>query len=132
MVKKHSVVALVILGVLGGCHQRQPSGLDPRIPLANPRLYENVRDAKDWRNPILAPLRDGIKLISPAIEGGEKTVKLDQLKDSLRELPVSGWPYGRVVGWQMPDNYQLTPTDAKAILETLYSMGIDFVNLTSD
>src|SRR5262245_22226619 len=49
VVRTSSVIAVVILGLLGGCHHKQSSGLDPSIPQANPRLYQNLRDAKDWR-----------------------------------------------------------------------------------
>jgi len=131
VVKTISVVlALVILGLLGGCHQKQSSGLDPRILPANPRLYENVRDAKDWRNPFLVVLRDGVRLISPAIERGEETIRLDELRDTLRDLPVSAWPYGRVVGWSenslgSGDDFKLIRKNGGTVLETLESMDID-------
>jgi hypothetical protein len=127
MAKRNSVVALVILGLFGGCHQRQSSGLDPRIPAANPSQYEHARD---WRNPKLIVLRDGITLISPAIEGGEKTVTLDHLRDSLKELPLSAWPYGRVVVWQesslrASDDDQVIRKNWGIMLEILESMDID-------
>ena len=109
--------------------QRQSDGLDPRIPLANPQLYKSVRDAKDWRNPFLVVLRDGVRMISPAINGGEKTITLGELRDSLKKLPVSSWPYGRVVGWQensigSGDDTQILRKNAGTVLEILESMGI--------
>jgi len=97
MVKRICVFVLVILGLIGGCGHRRSSDLDPRIPAANQSQYE--RHTRDWRNPFLVVVRDGLELKSPAIEGGEKTITLDRLRDSLKELPVSAWPYGRVVGW---------------------------------
>jgi hypothetical protein len=133
MVKRSCVVALVLLGLLGGCHQRQSSELDQRIPAANPKLYEHVRDAKEWRNPILVVYSDGIRLMSSAIDGGEKTVRLDQLKDSLKELPVSAWPYGRVVGWgenalRSGDDDQIIRRNTERMQEILAAMDVDAVS----
>jgi hypothetical protein len=129
MVKTNSVLALVILGLLGSCHQRRSSELDPRIPAANPGQYEHV-DAKNWRNPYLVVVRDGVTLISTAIAGGEKTITLDQLRDSLKALPVSDWPYGRVVGYQeiavrSGDDDQMIRSNWGMMLEILESMDID-------
>ena len=129
MINRSSVVALVILAMLGGCHQRQSSELDRRIPAANPGQYEHV-DAKNWRNPYLIVVRDGVTLISDAIAGGEKTITLDQLRDSLKALPVSAWPYGRVVGYQeivvrSGDDDQMIHRNWGMMLEILESMGID-------
>jgi len=118
--------------LLGGCHQRRSSEL-PLIPAANSRLYEQVRDAKDWRNPFLLVVRDGVRLKSPAIEGGEKTITLDQLKDSLKELPVSAWPYGRVVGWgenalRSGDDDQIIRRNTERMQEILAAMDVDGVS----
>jgi len=126
MIKRHSVVLLFILVFLGGCHQKQASGLDPRIPAANPAVYESVRDFKDWRNPILMVYSDRIRLMSSATDGGEKTVTLDQLRNSLIELPVSAWPYGRVVDLRSGDDDHLIPGSfAGDLLGILESMDID-------
>jgi len=129
MVKRSCVFVLVFLGLIGGCgHQRRPSDLDPRIPAANQSQYEHVGDA--WRNPFLLVVRDGVRMKSPAIEGGEKTVTLDQLRDSLRELPVSAWPYGRVVAWsesglRSEGDNQLIRRNRGIMLEILELMDID-------
>jgi len=128
VIKRSSVVALVILGLLAGCQRRQSSGLDPRIRRANPDRYEAY--AKNWRNPFLVVVRDGLRLRSSAIEGGEKTITLDQLRDSLKELPVSAWPYGRVVGWQeislrSGDDDQMIRRNWGIMLDILESMDID-------
>ena len=130
MVKRNCVVALVILGLIGGCRHRRSSDLDPRIPAANPSQYEHVGDAKNWRNPFLVVVRDGVRLKSSAIEGGEKTITLDQLRDSLKELPVPARPYGRVVGYQESslrsgDDEQMIRRNWGMMLEILESMDID-------
>jgi len=79
---------------------------------------------------VLGRTQGRIRLISPSIDGGEKTITLDQLKDSLKELPVSAWPYGRVVGWQenslrSGDDDRVIPRNTGRMLETLESMDID-------
>ena len=130
MVKRICVFVLVILGLIGGCGHRRSSDLDPRIPAADHSQY--VHHTRDWRNPFLVVVRDGLELKSPAIEGGEKTIRLDRLRDSLKELPVSAWPYGRVVGWSEisirsgdDDDDRLISRNRGIMLEILESMDID-------
>ena len=130
MVKRICVLVLVILGLIGGCGHRRSSDLDPRIPAANPSQYEHVGDAKNWRNPFLVVVRDGVRLKSSAIEAGEKTITLDQVRDTLKELPVSAWPYGRVVGYQESsirsgDDDQFIRRNRGIMLEILELMDID-------
>ena len=72
-------------------------GLDQRIGLANRNLFHSVRDAKDWANPYLVIRHDGIEVISKGLPSGSRTVAASDLKRLLIDLPVSAWPYGRVV-----------------------------------
>jgi hypothetical protein len=48
-------------------------------------------------NPIITIRAEGIEVDSRAIPSGRKTVASDQLRTLLLSLPVSAWPYGRVV-----------------------------------
>lgn len=73
--------------------------LNAAIGRPNPALYRSVQDAREWQNPILIVQDDGIDVQGKGITGinGRKHVAVDDLKALLISLPVSAWPYGRVV-----------------------------------
>ena len=75
--------------------------LDVRIPRANPKQYEAVLDGRNWRNPWIDAVQDGFWLRSRSTPQ-KKFVTLADLRRVLTELPVSDWPYGRVVVIQSP------------------------------
>jgi len=66
----------------------------PSIPVDNPKLYEHVQTAEDWRNPYLQVQGD---LVSIRARGLRTKVPVGQVMSALRALPVSAWPYGEVV-----------------------------------
>ena len=53
-------------------------------------------DMKNWRNPYLIVLPEGVGLLDPA-NNEQRLVKTDELLSTLAALPPSAWPYGRVV-----------------------------------
>jgi hypothetical protein len=71
-----------------------------RVPAANHEKYKSVRGAKDWANPYLVVLRDGIEVVSSALPSGRKVVAASALRETLTGLPTTAWPYGRVVAVQ--------------------------------
>jgi hypothetical protein len=73
------------------------AGLDPKIPAAIHSRYKDIRDAKDWRNPILIVSPNDVEVRSSALIGGKKIVRPPDLRSVLIGLPVSAWPYGRVI-----------------------------------
>ncbi len=75
-------------------------GLDPKIGPANPKKYKDVRDAKDWANPYLTVLANGIEVRATGLPGGSKIVPVGELWGTLAGLPVAAWPYGRVIAGQ--------------------------------
>ena len=75
--------------------------LDARIRRADPKQYEAVLDARDWRNPWIDAEQNGFWLRSRSTPQ-RKFVTLGDLRHVLTELPVSDWPYGRVVVIQLP------------------------------
>jgi hypothetical protein len=87
---------------LTGCTtQPAPQAPDPEtilqtIPPADSAKYQHIRDMKNWRNPYLIVRTDGVALFDAA-EGTEIILKTDELLPALAKLPVSNWPYGRVV-----------------------------------
>jgi hypothetical protein len=80
--------------------QRAKQKLDSRIQPPDPRKYEGVRDGNDWLNPYLVFRPDGVEVISSALPAGREVVSRNELKKVLISLPVSAWPYGRVIGVQ--------------------------------
>jgi hypothetical protein len=75
--------------------------LNGRIPRADPKQYEAVLDWRDWRNPWLDAVQNGFWLHSRSTPQ-KKFVTLADLRRVLTQLPVSDWPYGRVVVIQSP------------------------------
>ena len=71
--------------------------LDPRIPAADREKYRSIRDAKDWENPYVIVLRDGVDVRAKGYRG---TLPVSELRRALVVLPISAWPYGAVVGVQ--------------------------------
>jgi hypothetical protein len=71
--------------------------LDRRVPPASRHSYEHIRDAKEWRNPYLIVLKEGVEVRA----GSSRTVvPVSQLRGVLVRLPRAAWPYGRVVAVQ--------------------------------
>jgi hypothetical protein len=71
--------------------------MDPRIPAAVAAKYRDIRDAKEWLNPILTIRAEGVEVVSRGLQGGRKTVAAADLRTLIIALPVADWPYGRVV-----------------------------------
>jgi hypothetical protein len=102
--------SLVVAALVVGMHASQadrstPQGatrLDPKIPAPIEAQYRNIRDAKDWRNPKLDVGADGITVNSLSLRSGRKTASANELRAALVSLPITDWPYGRVVGAQDP------------------------------
>jgi len=98
------MAVIVLAGIsLAGCSSQQNAVKPPdpevvlqTIPAADPAQVERIRDMKTWRNPYLIVRTDGVTLLDSA-DNAEITVKTDDLLAELARLPVSNWPYGRVV-----------------------------------
>ena len=72
-------------------------GLDQKIPAAVHSKYEDIRDAAKWLNPKVIVVPKGVEVRSWSLAGGTTTVRVDELRRVLVGLPISAWPYGRVV-----------------------------------
>ena len=59
-------------------------------------LYRSIRDYRDWRNPILTVQDDGISVTANGSRDA-RHLAINDVKAFLISLPVSAWPYGRVV-----------------------------------
>src|SRR6185503_646468 len=56
--------------------------------------------SRTGKTPYLVIRPDGIDVVARGIVSGRKTVSVTELQRTLIELPLTAWPYGRVVGVQ--------------------------------
>ncbi len=123
----HTIVAIVVLftsasGALPARSQEsvpQTRQLDSRIGPAVPERYKSIRDAKDWANPFLVVRRDGIEVVSKGLASGRKTVRPADLERTLIELPLTAWPYGKVIPVSESSLRNPDRSDDKPIAENL-------------
>jgi hypothetical protein len=80
--------------------QQAKNKLDSRIQPPDLRKYEDIRDGNDWLNPYLVIRPEGIQLIARGSSVERKVISRHELKKMLISLPVTAWPYGRVIGVQ--------------------------------
>lgn len=66
-----------------------------RIPKADPKKYQNVRDGQEWQNPAMFVRPEGIEVIGVTARG--QGVPAESVPEILERLPNSAWPYGLVV-----------------------------------
>ncbi len=96
------LAAACLCVAMAACSSQTPpaapdaSAILQAIPPADTAQYERVRDMKSWRNPYLIVRADGVALLDSA-DNAEIILKTDELLVALARLPVSNWPYGRVV-----------------------------------
>jgi hypothetical protein len=69
------------------------------LPAIRGDQYRTMQDLKAWRNPYLIIRADGVGLLDVSSHE-EHRLKLEELPDALASLPLSAWPYGRVVALQ--------------------------------
>src|ERR1035438_7506099 len=80
--------------------QLEPANpLTGRIPSADPKKYQGIRDGKGWRNPYLIVRADGIEIAGTA--SGGSPIPVESVAAALESLPNSSWPYGLVVAIQI-------------------------------
>lgn len=99
-----------------------------QIPSADPQKYTAVRNMKTWQNPYLIVKAEGVGLLD-AVNHEEQLLKPDELPEALAKLPVSSWPYGRVVavavnGAQGPGEEALLRRNRGIVAGTLDSLHI--------
>ena len=104
-------------------------GLDPRIGPADVQRYESIRDSGDWQNPFLTIRSEGVEITLR--RSGSHIVAVADLGQALIGLPVSAWPYGRVVavtviGIRAPDRGDEGPIteNLRATFEILKKLGV--------
>jgi len=90
----HVAIAVAVVTASWGLSANDQ--LNGAIGRPNRALYRSVHDARDWQNPIIIVQDDGVEVRARGIDG-RRHVSVDDLKGLLISLPVSAWPYGRVV-----------------------------------
>jgi hypothetical protein len=95
-------LAWLILGVVMavGIRADQASAdrrLDPAIGPPVPEKYTSIRDARDWQNPYLSVCGQGVIVYVRSVKRLSDTVPIERLRTTLLNLPVTAWPYGRIV-----------------------------------
>ena len=104
--------------------------LDSRIPPDDPDKYKSVREPKDWQNPYLVIQRDGIAFRCLALSQQEwQIIPPEELRRRLIDLPVTAWPYGRVIaiqemGIRSGDDDEYIATNKAKVESVLKSLGI--------
>ena len=84
---------LVAAGSIGCTRTSRP--LQDRIPKPDPKKYDSVQDARDWKNPYLVVRRDGVEIVGITPVG--RAITVESVPGVLDRLPDSAWPYGLVV-----------------------------------
>src|SRR5690242_16903986 len=102
--------AALVLAATPGLLIAADDRLSPAIGPPNVARYRSIRDARDWRNPILVVEDDGVS-ISANGASNPTHVAIEDVKRFLVRLPVSAWPYGRVVA-QTDQHILPVPPDA--------------------
>jgi hypothetical protein len=105
-----------------------PRSLKKRIPEPDPKKYQSVQDAMDWKNPYLVVHPEGIEIVGMTPRG--RFVPVESVPRILEKLPDSQWPYGLVVAVQdtgilsgKADVTRIEATGAK-LLHLLEQLGI--------
>ena len=101
--------------------------LDPRIPAAAHEKTASIRDAHDWVNPYCVIRSDGVSLRTNSQE--YESVPIDELANRLSRLPLTAWPYGRIVAVQeigigSGDDNALIKRNRATLEKVLMSMGL--------
>jgi hypothetical protein len=98
--------AVLIAGVVmtgSGMQSRQTvteRRLDPAIGPPMLDRYESIRDSQDWLNAYLSVCPRGVLLDVRSISRVNERVPHDTLRQVLLDLPITAWPYGRIVALQ--------------------------------
>src|SRR5207245_7778765 len=98
-----TIIAAVLISCSGAPRAADPAALEASatahmraIPPARPEKYRGMVDMRGWQNPYLIIKVDGVALLD-AGNHEELLLKPAELTQALAQLPLSAWPYGRVV-----------------------------------
>lgn len=96
------LVSLILLAACSKAPDSAPATAAPKrtglesIPAPGPTKHPSSRDMSDWKNPYLVVREDGIGFVD--LSNHEVHIlKPEEIPAELASLPLSAWPYGRVV-----------------------------------
>jgi hypothetical protein len=99
-----TITVLLLCAISSGAspqttQQPTPAGLTlkARIPRPKRSVYSAVRDARDWKNPYLIAVEDGVEVGKSGDDYSAPVVSVAEVLRFLEDLPKSAWPYGLVV-----------------------------------
>jgi len=73
--------------------------LDSKIAQPDRKQFTAIRNTQEWRNPFIVLNSDGT--LSITAQGTYRSkVDAKELEDLLSKLPVTAWPFGRVISIQ--------------------------------
>jgi hypothetical protein len=95
------LICILLLPVLA-CHGHVAieGELDVRIGRPIAEKYQAIRDGRDWLNPFLQVCPQGVIHSVRSVRSETQTLRIEDLRQNLRELSVESWPYGRIVALQ--------------------------------
>lgn len=100
----------------GSQPQQTPANPFLRIPKADPAKYEAApREKRNWVNPYLLIRPAEVALIIAVKPNEEEILKPEEVLTALGDLPLSAWPYGRVVAVFVDEKPSLSEQDKVAI-----------------
>jgi len=129
-------VTVIWIGTVGSCTgvsriQPQEEQLSTNIPTADQEKVNSIHAASNWANPYLLVYPDGFVVISGAFPDGRNRVESNGLRQALIKLPLSAWPYGKVVALQEathlpPGDDGPTGRNKRAAEATLKELRLEF------
>jgi hypothetical protein len=104
--------------------------LDPAIGPPILDSYESIRDSQDWLNPYLSVCPQGVLLDVRSIRRIDETVSPEALRTVLLDLPLTAWPYGRIVALQdcslgIPGDTEERKRRMLEVEKVLHTLGVD-------
>jgi hypothetical protein len=84
------------------------------VPAADPAM-SSLQPNKHWSNPYLVIRADTVGLLTSVTANEEQILKPGEVLNALARLPVSAWPYGRVVAILVDEKLIASEADKIAI-----------------
>jgi hypothetical protein len=86
-----------------------------RVPAADPTKYPPLLATRHWSNPYVVIRPGSVGLLSSVDVNEEQILKPEEVLNALARLPMSAWPYGRVVAILVDDKAAASEADKIAI-----------------
>lgn len=81
------------------CARETAMTLDSKIKAGQTEQITRVRRSEDWKNPFIV-IYDSEVMLTWSHPRKSKSIKIEKLAEELSAIPISAWPYGRIVAVQ--------------------------------